>query len=70
MQPAAHSDDISIPLFKESVLSDTEPSEHHEETSDSSDMNQGDNFFAISNQPQFFDQKELNNLIRDFYLHG
>ena len=35
--------------FKESVLSDIEPPEHHDETFDSSDMNQDDNFFAISN---------------------
>ena len=57
--------DKPIPLFKESVLSDTDPSEHHEKTSDSSDMNQDDNFFTISNQPQLFDQKEFNDLIRD-----
>ena len=55
----AHSDDLPIPVFKESVLSDIEPSEHYDETSDSSDINQDDNFFAISNQPQLFDQKEL-----------
>ena len=28
-------------------------------------MNQDDNFFTISNQPQLFDQKEFNDLIRD-----
>ena len=59
--PATHSDDIRIPVFKESALRDIEPSEHHKETSHSSDMNQDDNFLAFSNQPQFFDQKELND---------
>ena len=43
IKPAAYSDDIPIPVFKESLLGDTEPSEHHEETSD---MNQDDNFFC------------------------
>lgn len=38
--PAAHCDEIPIPVFKASVLSDTEASEHHEETPDSSDINQ------------------------------
>ena len=41
-----------IKLAKTSVsrgLSDVEPSEHHEETSDSFDMNQDDKFFVISN---------------------
>ena len=31
-------------------------------------MNQDDTFFVISNQPQLFDQKELNDLIRDLNL--
>ena len=49
-RPVAHSDDIPVPVPKESVLSDTKPFEHHEETSDSSDMDQADNFllFLIS----------------------
>ena len=68
IQPAAHADDIPIPVFKESALSDTEPSEHHEGTSYASDMNQEENFLAISNQPQLFDQKDLNDLIRDLNL--
>ena len=41
IRPVAHSDDIPMSVFKESVLSDTELSEHfehHEETFDSSDM--------------------------------
>ena len=59
IRPVAHSDDLPIPVFKESVLSDIEPFKHYDETSDSSDINQDDNFFAISNQPQLFDQKEL-----------
>ena len=43
IKPAAYSDDIPIPVFKESLLGDTEPSEHHEETPD---MNQDYNFFC------------------------
>ena len=39
-RPVAHSDDIPVPVSKESVLSDTEPFEQHEEKSDSSDMDQ------------------------------
>ena len=31
-------------------------------------MNQDENFLAISNQLQLFDQKELNNLIRNLNL--
>ena len=31
-------------------------------------MNQDDQFFAIPNQPQLFDQKELNDLISDLNL--
>ena len=58
VRPSAHSDDsYIIPVFKESVLSYIEPSEHHEETSESSEMNQDNNFFAISYQPQLFDQR-------------
>ena len=31
-------------------------------------MNKDDNFLAISVQPQLFDQKDLNDLIRDVKL--
>ena len=45
IHPASHFGDMTISVFKESVLSDTEPSKHHEETSYSSNMNQGEIFF-------------------------
>ena len=43
--------------FVTNGLSYTEPSEHYEQTSESSDINQDENFFTISNRPQLFDQK-------------
>ena len=46
IQFVADSDDQPIPLFKESVLNDTEPSMNHGERSDSSVMNQDDNVFC------------------------
>ena len=46
IRPLAQSDDISIPVFKEFALGDTNLCEHHEETSDSSDMSQDYNFFC------------------------
>ena len=49
IRPATHSDDIPITVFTESQLSDIQPSEHHEEKSDSSDMNQDVNFLVNSN---------------------
>ena len=49
MRHVDYSDDIPIPVFKESALSDTEPSEYHEETSELTDMNQVDSNQSLIN---------------------
>ena len=66
--PAAHCDEIPIAVFQASVLSDTEASEHHEETPDLSDINQDYKLFSISDHQHLFNQKELSDGIRDLNL--
>ena len=51
VRPAAHPDDILSKYSKKTVISYTEPLEHHEEPSESPEMDQDDKFFLIFNQP-------------------